>query len=151
MAGGIGNSEKRNAGEPLIYNRPVIWRLGIGLLGIAQICGTFEVSSKPKDGDAFRARVRLYDLIRKRLDIDDPGIVKENGLAEGVREVDVGEYEFLSTERNELSRGTIITSDDVHPTFMRSFRESLKAPEFREPPLEWSKCLSIVSDRAYAE
>jgi len=148
MAGGIGNSEKRNVDEPLIHTRPLIGRLGIGLLGIAQICGSFEVSSKPKKGEAFRARVRLYDLIRERLDIDDPEIVKENGLAEGVREVDVGEYEFLPVEKNGLSRGTNITSDDIHPTFMRSFRESRSpevAPKFKEPPLEWSKCLTVIS------
>src|SRR5690242_8824588 len=37
MAGGIGNSEKRQSGVPLRCGRPTIGRLGIGMLGIAQI------------------------------------------------------------------------------------------------------------------
>jgi hypothetical protein len=147
MAGGIGNSEKRQAAPPPIHDRPLIGRLGIGLLGIAQICGTFEINSKPKKGDAFRARVRLYDLIRERLDKDDPSIVKDDA-ASGVMEIDVGEYEFIDLD-DSVSRGTRITSDEVHPTFIRSFRQSLKppkAPKFKEPPLnDWSKCLDIVS------
>jgi Histidine kinase-, DNA gyrase B-, and HSP90-like ATPase len=144
MEGGIGNSEKRNTPESQINGRPLIGRLGIGLLGIAQICGSFSVTSKPTNGAAFRARVRLYDLIREKLDSDDPSIVKDD-LAGGIREVDVGEYEFLDPDEDVFTRGTRITSDDVHPTFVRSFRESLKAPKFKEPPLDWSKCLTIVS------
>src|SRR5258708_29495273 len=49
MEGGIGNSSKRSRG-PVIKNRPVIGRLGIGLLGIAQICPRFTVISQTKDG-----------------------------------------------------------------------------------------------------
>jgi len=156
MEGGIGNSDKRQMHERLIHDRPLIGRLGIGLLGIAQICGSFEVSSKPKTGEAFRARVQLYDLIREKLDSDDPSVVKELGAdaapltnederAINVREVDVGEYEFVELEEDELTRGTQITSDDVHPTFVRSFRESLSAPKFEEPALEWGKCLDVIS------
>jgi len=147
MAGGIGNSDKRQLDKPLIHDRPLIGRLGIGLLGIAQICGSFEVSSMPKEGEAFRARVRLYDLIRERLDVDDPEIVKEDGLAVGMREVDVGDYEFLPLTNSDRTRGTQIISDEIHPTFMRSFRESMRtAPEFEEPPLDWSRCLGIISN-----
>ena len=145
MAGGIGNSEKRRVDRPRIHGRPLIGRLGIGMLGIAQICGRFEVSSKPKHGDPFRADVRLYDLMREKLDSDDPSIVKDDALATGVREVDVGEYEFLPVEEDALTRGTRITSDDVHPTFIRSFRDSLKVPKYKEPPLDWVKCLAIIS------
>src|SRR5438309_5334457 len=45
MEGGVGNSDKRLASEPELvrYGRPVIGRLGIGLLGIAQICGAFTI------------------------------------------------------------------------------------------------------------
>src|SRR5258706_9936446 len=61
MKGGIGNSEKRADGEKtLIHGRRTIGRLGIGMLGIAQICGRFTVSSRPKKGDPFQATVTLY-------------------------------------------------------------------------------------------
>src|ERR1700743_1896683 len=43
MLGGIGNSEKRLEPEPLKFGRPTIGRLGIGMLGIAQICGSFVI------------------------------------------------------------------------------------------------------------
>lgn len=99
MEGGIGNSEKRSVHENLIHNRPVIGRLGIGLLGIAQICGSFAVSSAREGGEPFRARVQLYDLIRERLDVNDPSVTRGPGADEtllsewearpaGIREVD---------------------------------------------------------------
>lgn len=147
MSGGIGNSEKRRrADAKLIHNRPTIGRLGIGLLGIAQICGSFEVASKPTTGEPFRAQVRLYDVIRPKLDADDPSIVR-NEPADGdtALEVDVGEYDFVDIADIGLARGTRIRSEDVHPTFIRSFRESLTAPEFQQPPLDWSECVDIVS------
>ena len=75
MSGGIGNSEKRNNADPLIHNRPIIGRLGIGMLGIAQVTGGFTITSKTDTGDAFRARVQLYDLIKPKLDADDENIV----------------------------------------------------------------------------
>src|ERR1700733_9721975 len=46
MEGGIGNSQKRSDEVPAKpAKRPVIGRLGIGLLGIAQICPSFTISS----------------------------------------------------------------------------------------------------------
>src|ERR1700751_615791 len=39
MQGGIGNSQKRPADLKLLNGRPVIGRFGIGMLGIAQMCG----------------------------------------------------------------------------------------------------------------
>jgi len=65
MGGGIGNSQKRSEHPPLKFRRPIIGRLGIGLLGIAQICGAFTITSKTKKGAGFRARVRLYDLLKE--------------------------------------------------------------------------------------
>ena len=137
MGGGVGNSDKQPNKE-LKYGRPVIGRLGIGLLGIAQMCGTFTVSSRPRVGTAFKARVRLYDLLRPSLDKNDPSVVAHDGY---VRTVDVGEYEFQDPE--EQAYGTVITSGDVHPTFIDSFRASLELPDTQEPPLEWCEALNI--------
>lgn len=139
MGGGIGNSDKRSQHRKLINNRPLIGRLGIGMLGIAQICGAFTITSKMKDGSGFRARVNLYDLLKEKLDKDDPSIVT-------AKEVDVGTYDF--DEAFDLSKaryGTSIVADDVHPTFVRAFQQSLKAPEFKEPPRDWRKALEIFS------
>jgi hypothetical protein len=138
MGGGIGNSIKRTEDEKLKYDRPIIGRLGIGMLGIAQICGSFVVTSKPKTGKGFRARVKLFDLLREKLDANDELIVK-------TEEVDVGEYSLEEFDEASVEYGTSIVSDDVHPTFVRSFQNSLKFESFKEPPLDWEKAIKITS------
>ena len=136
MDGGVGNSEKR-PNQELRYGRPLIGRLGIGLLGIAQICGSFTIASRPKNGELFKAFIRLYDLLRPSLDTDDSSVVHKQ---QSIRTVDVGEYKFVTSEEQDY--GTLITSDDVHPTFVQSFRESLADSE-KKPPLLWQKSLAI--------
>ena len=137
MGGGIGNSEKRPSGKILINNRPLIGRLGIGMLGIAQVCGSFVVTSKMKNGKGFRAKVSLYDLLKERLDTDDPTIIR-------TEEVDVGTYDFIDYEPGNTPRGTSIITDDVHPTFVRAFQQSVKYPEFEPPPSTWKAAMEII-------
>jgi len=139
MEGGIGNSTKRPLKKELINNRPIIGRLGIGLLGIAQICGSFSISSTTRDGNGFKAKIKLYDLLKEKLDGDDYGVVK-------TEEIDVGTYDF-DDDYDPKSRhnGTVIITDEVHPTFILSFQKSLEYEKFKEPPLEWSKILKILS------
>lgn len=139
MAGGIGNSTKRAAKAGTLSSRPIIGRLGIGMLGIAQICPSFTIVSNPKRGQAFRARVRLYDLLKEKLDKDDPLVVK-------TKEVDVGEYDFQDpVEWKGSGNGTLIVADDVHPSFTRAFRDSLSFEKFQKPPLEWQRALRLAS------
>src|SRR5258706_3721891 len=141
MEGGIGNSQKRPQEVQPINARPIIGRLGIGMLGIAQICGAFTITSTPKAGSGFRARVRLYDLLKERLDRNEAEVVSETDAG---LEVDVGEYEFLDyTPAKRL--GTTILADDVHPTFIRSFQQSLRFERFAEPSMTWVEDISIVS------
>jgi len=139
MEGGIGNSTKRPSKIELINKRPIIGRLGIGLLGIAQICGSFSISSTTRNGDGFKANIKLYDLLKEKLDGDDYGVVK-------TEEIDVGIYNF-DNDYDPKSRhsGTVIITDEVHPTFILSFQKSLEYEKFKEPPLEWSKILKILS------
>ncbi len=134
MEGGIGNSEKRASTVALVNDRPVIGRLGIGMLGIAQITGNFTVTSKTADGKGFRARINLYDLMRPKLDRDDEQVVRDLDTVDGVREVDVGEYEILKDfDPTPYKVGTTILTNDVHPAFVQSFRET-----YREPPRDWA-------------
>jgi hypothetical protein len=138
MEGGIGNSQKRSDGTN--QNRPVIGRLGIGMLGIAQICPSFKISSVTSDGGGFRARVVLYDLLKKRLDKNDNTIVPTGG------EVLIGTYDFDEDFTPDTSKpGTLIIGDDIHPTFTKAFRDSLTFEKFKKPPLDWSKALKVAS------
>lgn len=145
MEGGIGNSAKRETQRRLIGDRPLIGKLGIGMLGIAQMCGAFTVTSKPRRGKPFQARVTLYDLLRERLDASDQTVVKT--VSENLKEVDVGEYEFNDADLGETQRGTTIIADDVHPTFVRAFQEATSFKEFQPPPLDWRRCIALLHKR----
>jgi hypothetical protein len=141
MGGGIGNSEKRPQFRVLMNDRPIIGRLGIGMLGIAQICGSFTVTSKMRNGTGFRAKVHLYDLLKEKLDR-----APEDDDSTSVSEIDVGTYDFDNKfDLSKAKYGTAIVADDVHPTFVRAFQQSLGAPHFQPPPAEWLKAVQIVS------
>jgi hypothetical protein len=143
MGGGIGNSQKRPESATMIHDRPIIGRLGIGLLGIAQVCLGFRIVSRPKKIEGFSARVRLYDLLKERLDVDDPEITRDTG---GLKVVEVGTYEIEKDFDLESVRfGTTILADDVHPTFVRAFQESVNFEEFVPPPKDWAGVLKVVS------
>lgn len=137
MEGGIGNSQKRSDGGAN-RERPIIGRLGIGMLGIAQICPSFTISSVTSEGESFRARVVLYDLLKKKLDTNDNAIVADV--------IHIGIYDFDKDFKPDKSKpGTLIIGDDIHPTFTKAFRDSLKFEKFKKPPLDWSKALKIAS------
>src|SRR5260370_11052191 len=149
MEGGIGNSEKPRRTQPLIHERAIIGRIGIGMLGIAQLTGAFTIISKTSAGTGFKARVRLYDLLKMKLDKNDSEVVKTGKAANDtveVKEVDLGTYDFdESFDPATVKRGTTLIADDVHPTFAHSFQQSLAFEHFKEPPLYCSECLKIVS------
>lgn len=142
MSGGIGNSTKRVNGKRLINDRSIIGRLGIGMLGIAQICGSFTIISNPKDGDPFRARIHLYDMLKPKLDMNDKDIVhSEDNI------VFVGEYEVENYDPQNSNSGVLIYADDVHPTFMKAFSDSVDTDGFKEPPLDdWRECIRILAN-----
>lgn len=140
MEGGIGNSEKRGShSKGLRYGRSIIGRLGIGMLGIAQLTGSFTVVSKTGKDKGFRAKVRLYDLLKEKMDEDDPTIITIKKI------IDLGEFDFEDFDPDTEQQGTKIIADDIHPTFAQSFQQSLKFPDFKPPPLEWEGCLDVVS------
>lgn len=137
MEGGIGNSEKRIETPTLINNRPLIGRLGIGMLGIAQICGAFTVTSKTKDGKGFRARINLYDLLKDEL---DEKIIKA--------EVNIGTYEIEEDfDIKTAEKGTSIIADEIHPTFTLSFQQSLEYKKYVEPKIgNWENILKVLGN-----
>jgi Histidine kinase-, DNA gyrase B-, and HSP90-like ATPase len=138
MGGGIGNSNKRLENSGSRYGRPVIGRLGIGMLGIAQICPNFVVASRTKDGQGFRATVRLYDLLRQKLDKKKPKTK--------LMTVDVGVYEVDENfDPTTIDPGTLVYSDVMHPTVTRTMLEAINHQAFVEPALEWAECIKQVS------
>ncbi len=140
MSGGIGNSEKRARKQEPLYGRAVIGRLGIGMLGIAQICPSFVVISKPAKGVGFAASVRLYDTLKR--DLDKQKGAKKDGP---VMEVHVGEYDFIAHDLDSRPVGTWVYSTDVHPTFTKSFQESVKQSGFVAPSRSMADCVAQCS------
>ncbi|MBV9199236.1 MAG: ATP-binding protein [Alphaproteobacteria bacterium] len=153
MGGGIGNSTKRTQAPKLNWGRPTIGRLGIGMLGIAQICGSFRVISRPRTGKGFRARVILYDLAKTQWnDPSSPLVHKtfDSLQGEAITDtiVDVGSYEFEDFEETEYPCGTRILVDDVVPQFTEAFHQSLQFGRISDVPREWQKAVTTILHNA---
>jgi hypothetical protein len=126
VQGGLGNSEKRQRDIEHPSTRPMIGRLGVGMFGIAQICGSFVISSNPKSGNPFKARIRLYNLLKEELDKVESPLVRQADEGEFL-EINIGEYEILTFDPDEFEgTGTRIVADVMHPVFSRTFRESIE-------------------------
>ncbi|HYW44851.1 MAG TPA: ATP-binding protein [Bryobacteraceae bacterium] len=148
MEGGIGNSQKRPSELTLINDRPVIGRFGIGMLGIAQMCGAFVITSKPKDkSPGFRARIQLFDRLKERLDAEDPEVVATPEARDAAypEEIYAGNYEFEQYDAGSVRCGTRILADDLHPTFIKTFQVSLE--NSKRVPTSWSKAIDIISSK----
>lgn len=140
VQGGLGNSEKRIRELNNPGDRPIIGRLGIGMFGIAQICGSFIVSSNPKAGKPFKARIRLYNLIKEELDKPDSPYVQPSEFDASL-EVHVGDYRELPFDPNEFEgTGTRIVADVMHPVFSKTFRDSISEAE-GVPPRKWQEAV----------
>jgi hypothetical protein len=157
MEGGIGNSEKRTEKKELKFGRPTIGRLGIGMLGIAQICGGFVVTSKPVSGKAFRAKISLYDLAKAEMDKPDSKLIHkaittttEDQEQTPAQIVDVGRYDFIDVGNDVLTRGTRILADDITPTFTQAFLNSLHLEGFKPIPADWKNAVTKVLTKSHS-
>lgn len=126
MRGGIGSSEKRSAeAPPTHFARPVLGRLGIGLMGVAQMCAEFEVLSRTESGEAFAARVSIANDIRRRMDQDDPKYVPSHGAK--TDDVFIGEWEEIPTPKFSSDwHGTQIVLTEPLPTLVETLARTLR-------------------------
>lgn len=90
----IGSSWKRTSGINVMKNgRPVIGKIGIGLLSVAQICNKFSVISKKKGSNTyFHAIVDLKQF---------EDIEKEKTYLEGTGQISLGTYQIEDNLRDE--------------------------------------------------
>ncbi len=120
----IGDSDKRvgtdeNADDMTSLGRPIIGWLGIGMLGVAQICHEFNVISHHKESqEAFSARIRLIDFLREK--VSD---ISSNQAAE--EPIDVGEFRVEKIQYEPDKAGTYVIASDIRSAFIRKFRETL--------------------------
>lgn len=117
----IGESTKRaatdgNTNDVTDLGRPIIGWLGIGMLGIAQICHEFNVISHHKETQtAFRAKVRLEDFLREKVSdiLPDPTAQQS---------INVGEFMVEPIDYEPDNAGTYVIASQVRSAFLRQFR-----------------------------
>lgn len=122
MQGGIGDSTKRVETDRINdLDRPIIGWLGIGMLGIAQVCHEFTITSHHRQSKtAFRATVKLVDFLREKIAQVEP-VGEEQAL-------EVGQFTVQPIEYEAKSDGTYIVASDMRSAFVRKFREKPGPP-----------------------
>jgi Histidine kinase-, DNA gyrase B-, and HSP90-like ATPase len=121
---GIGSSTKRK-GEQLftpIQKRPIIGRLGIGMLAIGQLCHSFEIEShysENGEGKAYHAVIVLEDVSIKTVE----ELEKDPGFIHG--DLEVGTWSLNDIDYEKEKQGLTIITSDVRATFRREMKQSL--------------------------
>ena len=132
MRQGIGDSTKRATTEGKVSHvttlgRPIVGWLGIGMLGIAQICHEFQVISHHKASQtAFRATIRLVDFLREKVSEVSPEPVPatSTGNSSAEKPIDVGLFSIEPVAYEPDKAGTYVIAADMRSAFVRKFRET---------------------------
>jgi len=114
----IGGSSKRDQGDVSpVFGRPLIGRIGIGLLAIGQICRRFEVFSSAKGSAVkFRAQIDLEPYMRaeaRRTQLGSPVELEKGGA------VKIGEYEIEEAEEEPSRHYTRVVMESIIPGFQQ--------------------------------
>ena len=121
----IGDSGKRVATDGDVddmtnLERPIIGWLGIGMLGVAQICHEFKLISHHKETQtAFSAIIRLADFLREKVSDISPDQAAE-------QPIDVGEFRIESVDYDPDNAGTYVIASDMRSAFLKKFHETLR-------------------------
>lgn len=143
MEGGIGNSLKRvdetlDEAEPrtTVKGRPIIGRIGIGMLAIAQVCYEFRVVSHHKaTKTAFEAIVNL-----------SPYRSLEVALEENKDRYEVGYYQCEEIKFERRQAGVLIITSDLLPTYTERYREDVQRKAFRKLPKTFNDFIKEISN-----
>ena len=133
----IGDSAKRpptgeDPTDVINSERPIIGWLGIGMLGVAQICHEFTVISHHKNSQtAFTARIHFADYPHEK--------VSEVSSEKATNDpIDVGEYMIEPIDYDPEKAGTCVIASEMRSHFVKTFRETLG-----ENPLPLPKRFSV--------
>ncbi|MGB4973183.1 MAG: ATP-binding protein [Cyclobacteriaceae bacterium] len=138
VKGGIGDSLK--AKSHIDNNRPVIGRLGIGILSIAQICRSFTIISHHEESKtAFRGRMMF------RTDVDN--------VAKGENKAmyDIGIWELEDRiDYDDSKKGVLIFTKDLRQSFLKRFKESKKINHERNTtPIDFGKLINLYYENNF--
>lgn len=145
---GIGTCIKRKHQRDTteIYGRPIIGRLGIGMLAIGQLCHSFGIESHYEDEygkkKAYHAEIVLSDIT-----IPDKEQILRNDDTE-TKEIDIGTWEYETIDYEEAKKGFHIYSSDVRNTFRREMRSSVDTKTQRKMSFSLSDLHSQFYDKS---
>ena len=145
---GIGSSIKRKfkTDYSKIYNRPIIGRLGVGMLAIGQLCHSFKIESHYKDDENGKRKAYSAEIILE--DIDSiPDIEEElRNTEKEKKKLKVGNWEYELIDYDETKQGFRIYSTDIRPTFRNEMRESMVVFKITNETLAKLKSQSVPND-----
>jgi hypothetical protein len=117
MEGGIGTSDKTSAEPSFGKNgRPIIGRLGVGLLALAQICSRFRIRSFNEATEtAFEAEIKFPAYSRQQLD----QLIAET-QQDPPRRVEHGEYMCTDITYEPGAHGITVTTTSLRDGFRKT-------------------------------
>jgi hypothetical protein len=118
MSGAIGDSDKQTAGRFTGKNgRPLIGRLGVGLLSLAQICPRFSiVSFHGETRTAFEAEIKFPPYSRKEIDTINAN-QKKGGKQQTIKH---GEYRIQDLAYQPRRSGITVTTSSLRESFRKT-------------------------------
>ena len=116
MNGGIGDSEKHGDDHRFSINgRPIIGRLGVGLLSLAQICPRFRILSYHKESKtAFEAEIKFPAYSQQH----DKALA-EMKSGKKSRFISHGEYNLRALEYDPSRTGITVTTSSLRDSFRK--------------------------------
>jgi len=134
----IGSSTKRADKAQFIdcneIRRPIIGKIGIGLLAVSQICDEFTIISKEKGKEEkFEAHIKLLQFEEE-----------DDAYNNGEKSIDLGECELNSIYASEEEIPISYTKIIMHP-LREGFQNGLKK-EYKEPTIRGKESTSSATD-----
>lgn len=121
----IGGSVKRTDSGITKFGRPIIGKLGIGVLAVSQICREFTVISSAGHGKKFEASIDLTEFeekeaAKKHLGRDKEGIVR------------IGEFEPVVYDEEKGKSYTQIILNEIDEGYRVSLTRGFNLPFFKK-------------------
>jgi hypothetical protein len=120
MSGGIGDSDKQRADHSTGKNgRPLIGRLGVGLLSLAQICPRFSILSfHEKTKTAFEAEIKFPPYSRQEID----KIIADQKRGGNLHPIMHGEYKTKDLPYLPGRKGITVTTSSLRESFRKTMK-----------------------------
>ncbi len=125
MNRGIGISYKRSGTTDVteVYKRPLIGRLGLGILSVAQICTRFEILSHHKETKtAFRATIQFPPYTRREMD----KIAKRLSSGNEDEQILGRKYQIDKEQYDPAKNGVRVFTKYLRESFRKRMRTTLQ-------------------------